>query len=327
MISPLSFSPIAATTSSEETEHLFETEIANSRILKSEDSDIFGVAMDGVTIGNSALSFLSHHSSYEVDCGVIDGQGSVIFGFGWGKTCSTSFDGKQLALNKNAVIFTSRSTIRHKRAADSCEVLVKCPVWDLETRLQTLLDRSISTELLFERGVTLDHGVGAHARSTLLYILNGLNADPTLLNNPLIAGNFEDLMVNIILSMPSNYSDELLASGGRVRAPAIVSRAEEFMEASTGLPITMADVLSHTGGSRKALFANFRKFRGYSPGEFLVNARLRLAHERLDNPRPSDSVTSIAHDSGFSHLGRFSEIYRKRYGVRPSETLKQALIR
>ncbi|MGI9316480.1 MAG: helix-turn-helix domain-containing protein [bacterium] len=324
MHSPLAFNPIAATASPEETEHLFTAELADSRILRAEDSDNFGVEMDGVTIRGCDVSFLRHHANYEIDCGVIDDRESVIFGFGCGKASSTSFNGQQLNLAANAVIFTSRATVNHKRVAGSCEVLVKCPASDLKTRLQASLDRTISRELLFKNHVGMDHGIGAHAKSTLWYILNSLNANPTLLENPLIVANFEDLMLNVVLSMPSNYSDELLASGDRKKAPALVSRAEEYMEASASLPITMTDVLLHTGGSRKALLTNFRKYRGYSPGEFLINARLKLAHQRLNNPTNEDSVTSIACDSGFSHLGRFSEIYRKRYGVRPSDTLKQA---
>ena len=99
------------------------------------------------------------------------------------------------------------------------------------------------------------------------------------------------------------------------------------MASKADAPLSIADVLSHTGCSRKALFENFRRHRGYTPGEFLARERLALAHERLSEPFESDSVTSIAYASGFSHLGRFSEIYRKRYGVLPSQTLKRALLR
>ena len=34
------------------------------------------------------------------------------------------------------------------------------------------------------------------------------------------------------------------------------------------------------------------------------------------------SVTELAMDYGFLHLGRFSETYRQRYGVLPSVTLR-----
>lgn len=202
---------------------------------------------------------------------------------------------------------------------------MKCPVQDVQTKIQTLLDRTISGELRFGQGLSLNQGVGAHARSTIYYLFDSLNAEPSLLDNPLIAANFEELLLGIILSMPNNYSEELLAPGGRkLKAPSIVVRAEEFMEASAELPITIADVLAHTGGSRKAMLANFRKYRGYTPSEFLTNARLKLAHQNLCNPSPTDTVTSIAYSYGFSHLGRFARLYRERYGVSPSESLRQS---
>jgi AraC-like DNA-binding protein len=35
------------------------------------------------------------------------------------------------------------------------------------------------------------------------------------------------------------------------------------------------------------------------------------------------SVTELAMDYGFLHLGRFSEVYRQRFGELPSETFRQ----
>ena len=189
------------------------------------------------------------------------------------------------------------------------------------------MDRSLSDDLIFERNVATNEAIGAHARSTLFNVLNNLDENPSLLNNPLIAANYENLLLGTLLSLPSNYSQELLAPGEKPSVPSTVSRAEEYMASNADSPISIADVLAHTGCSRKSLFENFRKYRGYTPGEFLANERLTHAHERLSEPSESDSVTSIAYESGFSHLGRFSEVYRKRYGVRPSETLKRALLR
>jgi AraC-like DNA-binding protein len=40
---------------------------------------------------------------------------------------------------------------------------------------------------------------------------------------------------------------------------------------------------------------------------------------------PGTTVTSVALDSGFAHLGRFAAAYRHHYGESPSETLRLAL--
>lgn len=179
---------------------------------------------------------------------------------------------------------------------------------------------------MFASSVPLDQGIGAHARTSLLYVVNALDTDNTLLEHPLIAKNFEELLLGIILSLPNNFSEELSAPAGTSSVPVRVRKAEEYIEANAGLAISIADILTHAACSRKVLFADFRKFRGYAPGEFLAFVRLRLAHDRLNNPTESDTVTSIAYESGFSHMGRFSKVYQKRYGVLPSETLRRALL-
>ena len=91
---PLSFSPIAATTSTEATENLFQQELARSRIHKINRKQRVGVDMNGVVVGSSHLTFVRHRADYEIDCGEIDTQGSVIFSMGYGKASSSSINGR-----------------------------------------------------------------------------------------------------------------------------------------------------------------------------------------------------------------------------------------
>ena len=54
--------------------------------------------------------------------------------------------------------------------------------------------------------------------------------------------------------------------------------------------------------------------------------RVRLARARADLEAPgrNTSVTNVAYDCGFSHLGRFAQEYARRFGESPSETLRRA---
>jgi AraC-like DNA-binding protein len=56
----------------------------------------------------------------------------------------------------------------------------------------------------------------------------------------------------------------------------------------------------------------------------LRQARLAQARSELAAPRPGTTVTRVALDCGFTHLGRFSQEYVRRFGERPSETLQRA---
>ena len=318
---PLSFSPICTTNSIETTEQLFRGQLVESRIHRAGSAADFGVQMNGVSVGNSAVSFIKHRSRYEIECGDIDSLDSVIFSIG--RSATSSLNGQNIDLSRDAAIITRKSNLKHMREAGSEEFTLRSNITNVEARLQAYLDRPMSKDLCFTNSVTLDGGIGAHGASTLRHIISSLDLDPTLLDNELIAANFDDLILGLILSLPNNYTEELLNPGRNSRAPASVSRAEEYMESNAHLPITITDVLSHASCSRKTLFSNFRRFREYTPIQFLVSVRLKLAHQRLRKPSAADSVTSIAHDSGFSHMGRFTNTYEKRYGVRPSETLRQ----
>ena len=323
---PLSFSPIAVTTSAEETEHLFQQELVRSHILNVKNKHGFGVEMNGVSLGNSSLSHLRHKSDYEIDCGEIDTQGTVIVGIGCGSSSSSSINGQNVVATDEAVVIANRATLKHTRATDSCEIVFRCTTADLEKRLQACLHRPVSRDIFYSGSVPLKQGIGANARSTFLYVLNALDSQPTLLDHPLIASNYGELLLGTLLSLPHNFSDELAQSAETSPVPGSVVKAEEYIEANAGLPITITDVLLQAKCSRKVLFANFRKFRGYTPGEFLASVRLELAHTRLSYPKEADTVTSIAYESGFSHLGRFSSNYRKRFGALPSETLRISLL-
>ena len=320
---PLSFSPVATTDSIEETELLFGAQLVNSRIEKVDSTSDFGVQMNRVAIGHSILSFISHRSGYEIDCGDVEGSDEMIFSIGL--SASSCLNGQSIDLSREAAIITPQSNLKHTREAGSHEFALHATIANVERRLQASLDRATSKELYFENCVALDKGIGAYGAKTIHHMISCLDADPTLLDNELIAANFEDSILGVLLALPNSYSDELLRPGRNLAAPAKVTRAEEYMEANAHLPITITDVISHVGCSRKAFYSNFDRFRDYSPLQFLADRRLKLAHERLSKPAHSDTVTSIAYDSGFSHMGRFSQAYRKRYGVKPSDTLRQTI--
>jgi AraC-like DNA-binding protein len=321
---PLPFSPIAATASVEETEFLFQQQLVPCSISRAENTTPLHVEMNGVAIGNLGLSFIKHHSNYEIDCGDIELEDSIIFGFGCGQASATSFNGKTHNLLEYGSTITRHSNVSHSRRRGSGEIIIHCSAKEIEERLQTFLGESLSRELFFDPAVDMRSGVGAHAKATLLYVLNSIDANPALLDSPLIVANFEDLLAGVLLSLPSSYSDELIAPEKKLAVPAIVTRAEAFMEFHADSPITIADVLLHTDCSRKVLFSSFRRYRGYTPGNFILLTRLNRAHERLAHATESESVTSIAYSLGFSHMGRFSQSFRKRYGEKPSDVLKRS---
>lgn len=136
-------------------------------------------------------------------------------------------------------------------------------------------------------------------------LISNIDQDAAILENPVLRAGFDDLLLSAILGMPNNCGIELYFDRQNLDAPWLVRRAEEYSAAHATQSMTISDVVAECGCSRKALLNAFRKYRGYTPMQFLADTRLGAARKALQSPAPSDSVTSIAHACGFSHLGRF----------------------
>ena len=103
-----------------------------------------------------------------------------------------------------------------------------------------------------------------------------------------------------------------------------VRRAEEYIETHWNQPITIANLARATAASTRSIFYHFKNSRGQSPMSFLKQVRLEHAREMLEKSGIGRSVTEIAIDCGFGNLGHFAGDYFKRFGERPSETLKRS---
>lgn len=115
-----------------------------------------------------------------------------------------------------------------------------------------------------------------------------------------------------------------VAAGAGVRpsdAARRVRMAEEIMRARSSEPLAMHEVARAVGVGLRSLQLAFRAERGEEPRATLARVRMEGARARLLAAPEGDSVTAIALDCGFAHLGRFAVAYRRAYGERPSETL------
>ena len=108
-------------------------------------------------------------------------------------------------------------------------------------------------------------------------------------------------------------------NGERAR---IALRARDYMEDHLGERLRMEDVCREIGVGLRRMQRAFADYFQMSPYIYLTKARLDRAHRALfAGERESHSVAAVATDHGFSHLGRFSSVYRDTFGELPSETL------
>jgi AraC-like DNA-binding protein len=102
----------------------------------------------------------------------------------------------------------------------------------------------------------------------------------------------------------------------------LIDRACDILRSEVDQPLRMASVAARLGVTPRHLQKGFRRYLSTTPQQFLSDCRLELARHRLLTARNGETVTSIALDCGFGHLGEFAVRYRQRFGERPSETLR-----
>jgi AraC family ethanolamine operon transcriptional activator len=122
-------------------------------------------------------------------------------------------------------------------------------------------------------------------------------------------------------SCPSSL-DSVPAPADRSRR--LVDQAESLVLANVQVPVEIAALCQALDVSERTLRKAFQKVHRLPPCRRLRWLRLSHARRALMSVGGS-SVTEIATGFGFVELGRFSVEYRKIFGERPSETLRQAM--
>lgn len=96
--------------------------------------------------------------------------------------------------------------------------------------------------------------------------------------------------------------------------------AMQFIREHACSGIKVDDLLSAGSLTRRVLESRFKKYFGYSPHEAIQRVRLRRAEELLtETDLP---LTVIADRSGFIHTEYFSVVFKREYGISPSEYRK-----
>ncbi|GLZ50365.1 AraC family transcriptional regulator [Actinomycetospora sp. NBRC 106375] len=129
------------------------------------------------------------------------------------------------------------------------------------------------------------------------------------------------ILTQILLAVPNSHS-ELLRSEPACAGRSHIRRAAELLERRAGEPWTIEQLARAVSVSARALHNGFRKELETTPIQYLHEIRLQRVRDELLIGEATQ-VSDVAVKWGFYHLGRFSQQYRRRFGVLPSETLRQ----
>jgi AraC-like DNA-binding protein len=214
--------------------------------------------------------------------------------------------------------------LRMHWAADSPHLIVRLSQAAVVQQFEQLAQHALCGPLVFEPGVDMDAapmaGIGAFVR----YLCGTLDADPAFSGSALARQAESYLVSSLLLQLPHSHR-ALLEAGRRPLLPRVVRRAQEYMHAHATEPLTLAQLCSHLGVSARGLQHAFLCATGESPMGHWRSVRLERVRQALRAAGPGagrDAVARIAERYGFFHAGHFADQYRRRFGERPSQTLR-----
>jgi AraC-like DNA-binding protein/TolB-like protein len=105
--------------------------------------------------------------------------------------------------------------------------------------------------------------------------------------------------------------------------PRCVARALREMRMAPGRDFDLVGLARIGGVSPRTLQRRFRQALGKGPLAVLQDIRFEYTRRELLRGAADARVTEIANRSGFAHLGRFSVEYARRFGEKPSQTLRR----
>jgi AraC-like DNA-binding protein len=277
--------------------------------------------LNAVNIGRTSLVFNRFGTGCKVKARLDDMFAFVI----GGDTPSTfGLDGGSFVVSRQkAALITPAGQMQIHRAESSEILVLRTTKSHLLRHFEELTARHHRGSLIFDHSIDLRKGPGAMLKRMLNYLVSELEYNDRVVKNLGLLRSYDHMLLTALLSLSHNQRKKIYEDRRYQVAPGLVRRAEEYMRAHLKESISIIDLLRICGCSRSVLFAAFRNARGYTPMEFLTEQRLQGAREKLLTPHLEASVSSIALDCGFINLGRFSLVYRKRFGERPSDTLRK----
>ncbi|MBN9111998.1 MAG: AraC family transcriptional regulator [Pseudonocardia sp.] len=210
--------------------------------------------------------------------------------------------------------------------AGNAQLIIRVERAALEEQLERLLGRPPAAPLRLATKLDLTTPQARSWLSTVQMVRSDLDG-PVGLTHPVLRTQAERLLMSQLLAaVPHSASDELLAStdGSAPAVPRVIRRADALIEAHAREPLTVDDIAEAVGLSVRSLQEGFRRHYDTTPTARLREARLAGVRRELADADPTRrTVSQVAADWGFHHLGRFAVAYKERWGESPSETLRR----
>ena len=197
----------------------------------------------------------------------------------------------------------------------------------LEHTLEEELGYRVRDQLQFAPDAVPLHGSAATLAYLISNVWNDLQRTDSGFDQTAVMDRTNRAIAALLLTaLPNNYAD-MFASKGGCAVPFFVRKAEIYMREHAADNLALNAIADHVGVSVRTLQNGFRHFRATTPMTFLKSVRLNTARAALLKSHATKrNVTEIAMDCGFTHLSKFAQDYRQKFGESPSETARRGIL-
>ena len=155
---------------------------------------------------------------------------------------------------------------------------------------------------------------------TMRFVLEHLSDGANGVRSPVFQRRLESLLVTCLAeAVAARHGQRRLVQQkiGRITLDEMKKKIACCLHSNCG----NAELAAYAGLTTRALQMQFLKHFNTTPAAYVQDQRLAEARKELCSPRNKKTVTRLASDLEFHHLGRFSTAYRRKFGESPSATL------
>ena len=285
----------------------------------SADTDAYMYYRQAGSVGLGRMSYGS-----EVVISPVDMESFILFQIPVTGSEAITQKGRTVITNSSTGSFINSGepvTVHHQKGTE--KLIVRINRDTLEQYCQQYLGRMLTSAIEFAPVIQTTDNPGLQWMRTLSWAYDILSV-PDMKLAPIIEKQIEQSVVSLLLHyQPHSFSQEMHREDSDI-CPAFIRRAKEFIEAHATQAISVTDIAVAAGVSTRSLYSGFRKYSRVSPSQFIKDIRLNLARAQLKEADNNiTTVTDIAINCGFNHLGHFTADYKKRFGETPSQTLNR----
>ena len=239
-----------------------------------------------------------------------------------GQVLITSACGSARVADGSAVVVSPGNPVVVEYLTDDCRMeTLLFEQSAVEAELAGMLAAPLTKPLRFDLQFSPSRSSPFSRALTLLH--SELN-DPTGLTTvPAMSSQLGRLMMaGLLVTQTHNYTEELIRPRA-VPGSKPIRNALELIENQPAEIETVADIAAAVGLSVRALDDGFQRYVGTPPMAYLRQVRMARAHDELLRADPElTTASTVARKWGFGHYGRFAADYARRFGRKPSETLR-----